>query len=34
MDASQDDVILELRDVTKAYSGILAVKKANLKLEN
>ncbi|WP_137155066.1 sugar ABC transporter ATP-binding protein [Rhizobium sp. FKL33] len=32
MDASQDDVILELRDVTKAYSGILAVKKANLKL--
>jgi erythritol transport system ATP-binding protein len=26
------DVILELRDITKAYSGILAVKKANLKL--
>jgi erythritol transport system ATP-binding protein len=32
MDVSQNDVILELRDVTKAYSGILAVKKANLKL--
>lgn len=32
MDAFRDDVILELRDVTKAYSGILAVKKANLKL--
>jgi erythritol transport system ATP-binding protein len=26
------DVILELRDITKAYSGILAVKKADLKL--
>jgi len=27
-----DDVILELRDITKAYSGIVALKKANLKL--
>ena len=26
------DVILELKDITKAYSGILAVKKADLKL--
>jgi erythritol transport system ATP-binding protein len=26
------DVILELRDITKAYSGIVALKKANLKL--
>ncbi|MFC3075202.1 sugar ABC transporter ATP-binding protein [Shinella pollutisoli] len=27
-----DDVILELKDITKAYSGIVALKKANLKL--
>jgi erythritol transport system ATP-binding protein len=27
-----DDVILELRDITKAYSGIVALKKADLKL--
>jgi erythritol transport system ATP-binding protein len=30
--AADDDVILELRDVTKAYSGIVALKKADLKL--
>ncbi len=30
--AGHDDVILELRDVTKAYSGIVALKKADLKL--
>ena len=27
-----DDVILELKDITKAYSGIVALKKADLKL--
>jgi len=32
MTGPDDDVILELRDITKAYSGILAVKKADLKL--
>ena len=26
------DVILELKDITKAYSGIVALKKADLKL--
>ncbi len=29
---AEHDVILELRDITKVYSGIVAVKKANLKL--
>lgn len=29
---SDPDIILELRDITKVYSGIVAVKKANLKL--
>ena len=28
----EEDVILELKDITKAYSGIVALKKANLKL--
>ena len=33
MDGIDDgDVILELKDITKAYSGIVALKKANLKL--
>jgi len=33
MSGSDDgDVILELKDITKAYSGIVALKKANLKL--
>lgn len=30
--AGHDDIILELRDVTKAYSGIVALRKADLKL--
>lgn len=30
--AENGDIILELRDVTKAYSGIVALKKADLKL--
>ncbi|MBZ7926394.1 sugar ABC transporter ATP-binding protein [Ensifer adhaerens] len=32
MSDTNEDVILELKDVTKAYSGIVALKKANLKL--
>ena len=33
MSATDDgDVILELKDITKAYSGIVALKKADLKL--
>ena len=31
-DTVQDGVILELKDITKAYSGIVALKKADLKL--
>ena len=31
-DTEDGDVILELRDITKAYSGIVALKKADLKL--
>lgn len=31
-DIDDGDVILELKDITKAYSGIVALKKANLKL--
>ncbi|SIR23961.1 erythritol ABC transporter ATP-binding protein [Rhizobium sp. RU20A] len=31
-DCEEQDIVLELRDVTKAYSGIVAVKKANLAL--
>ncbi len=31
-DSHDGDVILELRDITKAYSGIVALKKADLKL--
>lgn len=31
-EVENDNVILELRDVTKAYSGIVALKKADLKL--
>ena len=31
-DTADGDVILELRDITKAYSGIVALKKADLKL--
>ena len=32
MSDTNEDVILELKDVTKAYSGIVALKKANLQL--
>ena len=32
MSDADEDVILELKDVTKAYAGIVALKKANLKL--